>query len=163
MKRGPVFGIVAITAAMGFLVVKEGVVLETYADPVLGWEVPTACAGQTGPHIVRGQRFTHAQCMAMLDESTRQKARELERCVQWDVSPGAAAAILSLAYNVGTGPVCGSTLVRQINAGQPPEVYCQQFRRWTFVGGKDCRDPKNGCRGIAVRREAEYNLCMGKS
>lgn len=160
MKRGPVFVGAAILTAAGFLAVKEGVVLHTYADPVLGWEVPTGCVGQTGPHIRRGQVFTREECMAMLDQSTRQKARELERCVQWDISPSAAAATLSLAYNVGTGPVCRSTLVRQINAGQPPAVYCEQFRRWVFVGAKDCRDPKNRCRGIVSRREAERALCL---
>lgn len=160
MKRGPVFIGAAIVAAAGFLVVKEGVVLQTYADPVLGWEVPTACAGQTGPHIQRGQVFTRDECMAMLDATTRQKARELERCVQWDITPNAAAAVLSLAYNVGTPTVCRSTLVRQINAGAPPAQYCEQFRRWVFVGGRDCRDPRNNCRGIVNRREAERAMCL---
>ena len=160
MKKAPVFGAAALVAAVGFIVVKEGVVLQTYADPVLGWQVPTACAGQTGPHIRRGQVFTREECMRMLDATAQQKARELERCVQRDITPNAAAAILSLAYNVGTPTVCGSTLVRQINAGSPPAQYCEQFRRWVFVGGRDCRDPRNNCRGIVNRREAERALCL---
>jgi lysozyme len=35
--------------------------------------------------------------------------------------------------------------------------------RWTFVGGRDCRDPKNNCRGIVVRRDHARSLCLGNT
>lgn len=162
MKRGPVIATAgAIALAVGFIATHEGEVLGSYADPVHGWRVPTACYGQTGPGIRPGQLFTRDECRAMLDDSARQKALELDRCITADMQDHAAAAVLSLAYNVGTGTVCRSTLVRQINAGAPPDLYCEQFTRWVYAGGRDCRDPRSGCRGIAKRREEERALCLG--
>lgn len=112
-KRGPIIGGAGVLAlAAGFLVVKEDVVLKTYADPVLGWKVPTACVGETGPHIQRGQMFTREQCLTMLDATLRRKAAELDACISRPIPDHAAAAVLSLAYNAGTGAVCRSTLVR---------------------------------------------------
>ncbi|WP_353189086.1 lysozyme [Pseudomonas sp.] len=161
-NKGRIGGIAAgIALATGFLIVHEGEVLGSYADPVHGWEVPTACYGQTGPHIRMGQVFTRAECRAMLDAELVTKAQQLDRCITRPLPDHSAAAVLSLAYNVGTSAVCGSTLVRQINAGQPPAVYCQQLDRWVYAGGKDCRDPRNNCRGIAKRRTEEKALCLG--
>jgi GH24 family phage-related lysozyme (muramidase) len=40
--------------AAAFIAAHEGEVLGSYADPVHGWRVPTACYGQTGPHIRMG-------------------------------------------------------------------------------------------------------------
>jgi lysozyme len=110
-----------------------------------------------------GQVFTRAECRAMLDAELATKAQQLDRCIQQPVADHSAAAILSLAYNAGTAAVCGSTLVRQINAGQPPSVYCAQFDRWVFSGGRDCRDPRSNCRGIVKRRADERALCLGLS
>lgn len=160
-KRAAIGGAGVLAIAAGFIVVHEGEVLGSYADPVHGWRVPTACYGQTGPHIRMGQVFSRTQCRAMLDAELVTKAQQLDRCITRPLPDHAAAAVLSLAYNVGTGAVCGSTLVRQINAGQPPAVYCQQFDRWVYAGGKDCRDPRNNCRGIAKRRTEEKALCLG--
>ncbi len=163
-KRGPLAGIAAgIALATGFLIVHEGEVLGSYADPVHGWRVPTACYGQTGPHIRMGQVFTRADCRAMLDAELVTKAQQLDRCITRPLPDHSAAAVLSLAYNAGTSDVCGSTLVRQINAGQPPSVYCEQFSRWVYAGRKDCRNPANNCRGIVKRRADERALCLGPS
>ena len=163
-KRGPIAGVVAgIALATGFLIVHEGEVLGSYADPVHGWRVPTACYGQTGPQIRMGQVFTRAECRAMLDADLTNRANQLDRCITRPLPDHSAAAVLSLAYNAGTSAVCGSTLVRQINAGQPPAVYCEQFSRWVFSGGRDCRDPRSNCRGIVKRRADERALCLGLS
>ena len=162
VRKGPLAGVVAgIALATGFLIVHEGEVLGSYADPVHGWRVPTACYGQTGPHIRMGQVFTRAECRAMLDAELVTKAQQLDRCITRPLPDHSAAAVLSLAYNNGARKICDSTLVRQINAGQPPAVYCQQFDRWMLAGGKDCRDPRNNCRGIVTRRAEEKALCLG--
>ena len=50
----------------------------------------------------------------------------------------------------------GSTLVRQINAGEPPEVWCRQLLRWDKAGGRTVR-------GLTLRRQAEYRVCIGES
>lgn len=154
-------GVVALAAAL--LVANEGVVLRTYADPVWGERVPTACVGETGPHIRMGQTFTHEQCMQMLGKRVELSWSRIERCLQRPVPVNVAVSLVDLGYNVGEQAVCSSTLVRQINAGQPPAVYCEQFRRWVFVGGQDCRAPNSKCRGIVTRREHARAVCLGQT
>ena len=37
---------------------------------------------------------------------------------------------------------------------------CNQFDRWVYVAGKDCRIASSNCRGIAKRRAEEKALCL---
>lgn len=154
-------GAAALLLAGGFIATHEGFKAETYADPVHGWRVPTVCYGQTGPHVQRGQVFTKAECLAMLDDEMRKKAAELDRCIKADIPDHAQAAALSLAYNVGTGAICRSTFVRMMNQGAPPDVYCPQIGRWVFANRQDCREAGSNCRGIVTRRQEEIKLCLG--
>jgi GH24 family phage-related lysozyme (muramidase) len=114
----------------GLAVLNEAVVLETYADPIFlraGKVLPTACAGDTGPHIQMGRTYTLAECMAMMETRHAETWRRLERCFTKPVPVHVAVSVLSLADNVGVDPVCHSTLVRLANAGHPRERYCLQF------------------------------------
>ena len=92
----------------------------------------------------------------------RQFEGELKGCVTAPLTQGEYDSLVSLAYNVGAGPVCRSTMVRLHNAGQHAEA-CAQFDRWTFFQGKDCRDPANRCGGLAKRRERERATCEGRA
>lgn len=150
-----------LSAAAGFAVINEGIVLKTYPDPALGWKVPTACAGDTGPHIQPGMVFSMQECMNMLETRHAKTWERVSKCITHEVTPPQAVSILSLADNVGVGPVCGSTLIAQLNAGLPPAVWCQQYLRWNFVGGRDCRLKPSKCPGIPPRRARERNMCMG--
>lgn len=164
--RGKVIGgsvAAVVVAASALLVGSEGLVLRSYADPVWGEKVPTACVGETGPHIRMGQTYTHEQCMQMLGVRVQTSWRRIEQCLQHPVPVNVAVSLVDLGYNVGEQAVCDSTLMRQINDGHPPSMYCEQFRRWIYVGGKDCRNPSNNCRGIVTRREHARSLCLGDS
>ena len=63
-------------------------------------------------------------------------------------------ALVSFAYNVGTGAFAKSTLLRKINNGDYLGAK-DEFRRWVYTGGKKLN-------GLIARREAESNLFMGK-
>ena len=156
--------VLAMLAALGVMTIEEeGVVLESYADPVHGWNVPTACAGDTGPHIRRGMIFTMDECMQMMGVRHQKLWNTVEKCITHDVYPHEAVAILSLADNVGAKAVCSSTLVSQLNSGLPPQVWCAQFPRWVYAGGKDCRVKANNCRGLVLRRERAQMICEGRA
>lgn len=86
----------------------------------------------------------------------------LRACVTAPLTQGEYDSLVSLAYNVGTGTVCKSTMVRLHNAGQH-EAACAEFDRWTFFQGKDCRDPANRCSGLAKRRAVERAQCEGRA
>lgn len=88
--------------------------LEAYLDIV---QVPTACDGIT-KGVKIGRTYTAAECDAMLEAELIAHAEPVMRCAPALYGRGnQAAAVVSLGYNIGTGAVCGSTLVRRINAG----------------------------------------------
>lgn len=119
-----------LSLAGGLTVLNEGVVLETYADPIFlraGRVLPTACAGDTGPHVQMGRTYTLAECMAMMETRQADTWTRLERCFTRPVPVHVAVSVLSLADNVGVGAACNSALVRLHNAGHPRERYCLQF------------------------------------
>lgn len=152
-KTGIIAAALAV-AASPFVAYHEGVVPYTYADPVWGWKVPTACAGETGPHIVRGQTFTIEQCMAMLDKRLTTDWPKVAKCIDRPLEMHQAVAIASWAHNVGTNAACKSTLVRLLNQGAPPSVWCAQFERWVYADGKKLR-------GLVRRRAEERAMCEG--
>lgn len=147
-------GLAAVLVVATPLAVKwEGVKTATYLDPI---GIPTACVGQTGPHIRMGQSFTRQECFAMLDATQRAKAAELDRCITAELAPHEAAAVLDLAFNVGTGAVCRSTMVRLINQGRPARVWCHELDKWVFAGGIRWQ-------GLVNRRADAKRVCLGGS
>ena len=77
----------------------------------------------------------------------------LKRCVRVPLHQYEYDAYVSLAYNIGPGAFCGSTLVRKLNE-QDYIGACQQILVWDKFKGKPLR-------GLAIRRQAEYQQCMG--
>ncbi len=154
---GGVAAAAIIATSAGAVAYFEGVIPNSYRDPV---GIPTACAGETGPHIRMGQTYTLDQCMQMMDASLWRHWRGLERCMDAEVTPGQARAVLSWTYNVGIGAACGSTLVRMANQGAPPEIWCHQLTRWTKarVAGVVVELP-----GLVKRRRAELSMCLGET
>lgn len=108
----------------------EGIVLDVYADPVHGWDVPTVCAGDTGPEIQRGQpRRTMDECLRMLRERHEARFYRVLNCIAVErratVTPGAVAALVLIDDNTGKG--CDNSILRDLNAGVPPEQFCRRI------------------------------------
>lgn len=149
-----VTGAVVIATAAPAVAWFEGVIPYTYRDPV---GIPTACAGETGPHIRMGQTFTIAECMDMMDASLWRHWMEMGRCSDAEVTWNQAAALLSWTYNVGVGNFCKSTLVKLLNSGAEPAIWCSQLSRWTKArkAGMLIELP-----GLVKRRAAERSMCL---
>ena len=77
----------------------------------------------------------------------------IKQCVHVPLSQHEYDAYLSLAYNIGSGAFCRSTLVRKLNAGDY-EGACKEILRWDKFKGKPLQ-------GLTNRRQAEYKQCMG--
>lgn len=125
---------------------EEGCVLHTYRD---SRGIPTIGFGNTGPDVVMGLVWTQAQADEAL---TRRLAAEFEPAVNSGVKvkliQNQFDALVSLTYNIGTGGFLGSTLLRQLNAGDyraaaddfmmwviPSELTARRRReRATFLG-----------------------------
>lgn len=126
----------------------EGRELKAYRDIVGVW---TICFGET-KGVKPGDVATPAECDAMLAKSLRGYAEGLDRCVTRDLPTKMDVALLSWAYNVGTGAACSSTLIKLANAGDLRGA-CDQLLRWNRAGGRVIN-------GLTRRREAERQLCL---
>lgn len=78
----------------------------------------------------------------------------IKQCVKVPLSQGEYDAYVSLAYNIGSRAFCGSTLVRELNAGNY-DAACKQILRWDRFKGQQIR-------GLTLRREREYQTCISK-
>lgn len=120
-----------------------------YLDPV---GVPTACYGHTGGVVV-GKRYTDIECTAWRQDDLAVALQDVNRCIKVPLTVGQGSALTDAAFNLGPQVVCGSTLQRLANAGQPASVWCQQLSRWNRAGGRELT-------GLTHRRADELALCL---
>lgn len=135
---------------------KEGDTRIPYPDHV---GVLTVCKGVTGPGVVKGKRYTDAECAALEQAHLTRMLAYMGRCVTEPVTEGELLAYGHFTYNIGEAAFCRSTLVKKLNAGDHAGA-CQQMARFTWAGGKDCRVKANKCSGLPKRRDYEVAMCM---
>lgn len=146
LKKGAAITALAVALVGGF----EGLRTKAYLDVV---NVPTICFGETrGVKI--GDTKNVAECKAMLGEALAEFETGMRKCLK---SPDSIpdrpyVAFLSLAYNVGTGAFCRSTLVKRVNAGDI-RGGCDELLKWDRAGGMRWK-------GLTRRRQEERALCL---
>ncbi len=112
---------------------------------------------------------TKAIQLAVRDVSIKETA--LKRCISADLYQYEYDAFVSLAYNVGAGAVCKSSIPAKLAAGDY-EAACATILE--FDKFRDCSKPKVynpkkrvlecplvKIRGLTIRRQSEYQRCMG--
>ena len=139
------------TALVG-IAVHEGYSPIAYR-PVPG-DVPTIGFGTTDG-VKMGDRIDPVQALTRKLADVQRFEGALRQCVRVPLHQHEYDAFLSLAYNIGPGAFCGSTLVRLLNAGQYREA-CDQILRWDRFQGAPLR-------GLTLRRQAEHRQCLGAS
>ena len=129
----------------------EGEALTTYYDPV---GVATVCFGDTDPAMaVLGASYSRAECLRSLERQLVAHAEPVLKCVPGvEQSPEMTVAFVSLAYNIGTGAFCKSTVARRFNSVNYQGA-CEAVTWWDKAGGKPIP-------GLKVRRKDESALCM---
>lgn len=138
-----------VAAATVFVGGWEGLQLVAYRD-VVG--VATVCYGETRG-VRMGDRHTKAECDAMLAEGLSDFAEGVRACVPFDALPvPTQVAVVSLAYNIGQGGFCRSTVARKLREGDRAGA-CDAFMAWNKAGGVVWR-------GLTRRRAAERELCL---
>lgn len=139
----------AVMIAVAVAGTYEGVRHKSYSD-VGG--VSTICYGHTHG-VYPGMTATQAECKAWLTEDVQRADAGIRGCVVKPLTDSQRAALDDLAYNVGVGAVCRSTMVRLINAGAPPAVWCPHILWYVHADGRILP-------GLVKRRRAEYELCV---
>lgn len=141
----------------------EGCKLEAYPDPGSRDGHPwTIGYGSTGPDIVKGLKWTQAQC----DERFVQQLAQFEDGVTRLIggaptTQGQFDALVSLAYNIGLDEdkdtiaegLGDSTLLRRHKAGDYAGA-AKAFASWKFNDGREMK-------GLVRRRAAEAKLYKG--
>ncbi len=126
--------------------------LDAYPDPgsrdghpwTIGW-------GSTGPGISKGVRWTQAQCDARFAEDIAKFAAKVDKLIgDTPTTQNQFDALTSLAYNIGTGALQKSTVLRRHKAGDIPGA-ARAFLMWNKNDGKVMR-------GLTRRRLAESDL-----
>ena len=170
MNRIRVAGLSLSAAALIGLAVHEGY-RDTAYIPVPG-DVPTIDFGSTthadGRPVRLGDKSDPIRGLIRLGQHVDAKQRDLRECIgdvpmhqhEWD-------AMVSLAYNVGAGAVCRSSIPGKIRAEQY-DAACKTIL--DFDGFCARRDPvtrkcveRRVLPGLTKRRQDEYRLCMGQA
>ncbi|WP_418114386.1 lysozyme [Vibrio scophthalmi] len=85
--------------------------------------------------------------------------RVVNRTITQTPTQGEYDMMVSFVFNTGAGNFNRSTLLKQFNTELNTQA-CNQYARWVYVNGKDCRIEENDCEGIVNRREIEQNVCL---
>ena len=145
-------GALAVSAAaLVGIATHEGYRSEAYKDTV---GVPTIGFGETAG-VKMGDKTTPERALVQLLESTEKHADAIRQCIHVPLYQHEFDAYVSLAYNIGAGNFCRSTLVKKLNAKDYAGA-CDEIKRWNKVGGKVLP-------GLVIRREAEYRMCKGEA
>lgn len=146
-------------AALVGIALNEGYRDEAYI-PVPGDRITIGFGTTEG--VRPGDTTTPPKALARALQDIQKYEGALKKCVRVPLHQREYDAYISLAYNIGPGAFCGSTLVRDLNTGNY-EAACAEILRWRWFKSRDCAISANSrvCGGLWTRRQAEYALCMG--
>ena len=149
-KLGAGAAAVVIATTTPFIAKWEGLETTAYRD-IVG--VPTVCYGETRG-VKMGDTYTKAQCMDMLKVAVGEYYTKIQPCMtNKDIPVGVQASLLELAYNVGTGAACKSTMMKLANQGKYKEA-CRELDKWIRAGGQPIKGLQNR------RADSKINLCL---
>lgn len=161
--------VVAAASLLTFVSGWEGESLPVYADKLAGG-LPTVCNGHTGPDVKLGDVWTPEQCAATLHKDVVKHGQGILSCFPVAVNQHEYEAYASLAFNLGIGAVCNSSIPQKLKEGRNLDA-CNTILEFNKV--RDRTKPKvwNArkkvmeyplvpVRGLTLRRQAERNLCL---
>lgn len=102
--------------------------------------------------VVPGKSITERQAAGNFIRNVLRVEAALARCAAVTMPQPVYDALVSLAFNVGTGNVCDSTMVMLLKQDKWREA-CYQLPRWIYVNG--VVNP-----GLKNRRQRELAWCL---
>jgi lysozyme len=125
----------------------EGLRLTAYQDQVGVW---TIGYGHTGREVHGGMIITEDQADVLLHSDVAGAVACVNRAVTANITQCQFDALVDFTFNLGYGRLLGSTLLRDINAGEF-DLVSPQFLLWDHAGGVVVP-------GLLARRKAERDL-----
>ncbi|MEO0434669.1 MAG: lysozyme [Cyanobacteria bacterium J06656_5] len=128
----------------------EGLRLKAYQDAVGVWTIGYGTTRGVKP----GQEITEAQAEALIKTDLTRFERDVSQAVRISINDNQFAALVSFTYNVGSGAMRSSTLLRKLNR-RDINGAANEFPRWNRAGGRILA-------GLTRRRNAERALFLGQ-
>jgi lysozyme len=141
-----------------FLMVREGYAPVAKHERIDPPDVITWCFGRTNlddPSVKAGTRFTKEDCKQQLMESLIDRyGPPIQACIPQFVTygPHRQAALVSAGYNLGPARICNSSVGKNLRAGNV-EAGCKALLAYNRANGVVLR-------GLKLRRQAEYEMCL---
>lgn len=119
--------------------------------------IPTIGYGSTryesGKRVTMAdQPITQGEAQELLDIEASKYGAAVLKMVRVALTDGQYGALVSFTYNLGSGRLKASTLLRKLNKGDYVGA-AREFPKWCFAGKKKLR-------GLEIRRKAEQQLFM---
>lgn len=130
----------------------EGCKLKAYKCPANVW---TIGFGNTfyedGTRVKEGDVITQERADELFDIIISDFVRMTDALVKSDVTENNFSALVSFTFNVGTGNLKKSTLLKKVNANPKDPSIKAEFMKWTRANNVVLK-------GLVRRREAEAKL-----
>lgn len=124
----------------GYLLITkfEGLSLKPY---LCSAKIPTIGYGNTyypdGKRVtLLDKEITKQQAFDMFKEVANRFAKRVDTLVTSNLNQNQFNALVSFAYNVGTGNFASSTLLKKVNKNPNDLTIKDEFLRWNKAGGK---------------------------
>ena len=127
----------------------EGLRLTAYQDSVGVW---TIGYGHTGSDVHPGLAITQQQASELLLKDVASAVAAVNRLVTVPLTQNQFDALVDFVFNAGAGNLAGSTLLRDLNAGNYAGA-AAQFPKWVHAGNQILP-------GLVARRNAELALFL---
>ena len=136
-----------------FITKHEGLKLKPYLCPA---KIPTIGYGNTyyadGKRVtLLDKQITKQEALEMFKEIANKFAKRVDELVKTELTQNQFNALVSFAYNVGTGNFASSTLLKKVNKNPNDLTIKAEFLRWNKAGGKVIN-------GLTKRRIEEADL-----
>jgi len=148
-------GLVTIAMREGY---SDEAIIPTKGDvPTYGFGVTTR---PDGSPVRMGDRTTPQRALA--DAATKLDTiyeAAVKRCVKVPLYQAEYDVYVSMAYNIGTGAFCSSSIAQRANA-QDYRAACEAILMWRMYQGQDCSKPNRVCAGLWKDRQRDHARCM---
>ena len=133
----------------------EGLELTAYPDTGNIWTIGfgSTINKDTGQAIRQGDKIDLATAERWLKIDIAEREKYIKPLIKVPLTENQKSAIISLAYNIGTGAFAKSTLLRLLNQGADKKVVANEFLKWNKVKGIEVK-------GLTNRRKLERELFL---